>query len=233
MLQSSARADLFQRPLLRAMADALAETPDAARQDGLDFLAVVAGLKRVCLIGRGFADEKFSALLRRLAASAGLPEHIGAGWDPQGDLPAWYLAASTARRARQEYFYICADEATRREVAALAIKDRVTAAAEAALLSFPLCCVEEHHRRSLAIENLYAAWAGADIERAQRVIAAGLEPRPPHQAAWSRLAALAAIVPAAYTSVNMCSACAASEDGPAAQMSRRYRALALATGFRV
>jgi len=233
MRQSHGPEELFARPLLRAMADALVEIPDAARQDGLDFLALLAGLKRTCLIGRGFADNEFSSFLSGLAATAGLPTHMGAGWEPMGVLPVWYLEASARRRARQDLLYICADEAAREEVAALCGKGRVTAAEEAALLSYPLCCVEAHHRRTLEIEKLHIEWAGEDIERAARLIAAGLEPRPQAAADWARLEALVATTHAACTSVAMCAACIADHDGAAARMSRRYRDLARAAGYRI
>jgi hypothetical protein len=76
------------RSLLQMAAAALApalsgmarETREVAWQDGLDLLATIAGLKPVCLIGRGFADAERSAVLRRVAGDAALPVLEAAPW---------------------------------------------------------------------------------------------------------------------------------------------------------
>jgi hypothetical protein len=216
-------AGLERRPLLRAASALLMPAEDEDRQEGLDLLALLAGLKRVCLLGRG---RRVSDAVRRVAAMAALPIVEGVAWDPVGDLPRWYRDATARHRAKHPVTYLCADETTRAEVAALCAKGRVSADEEAALLSYPVCCVAQHHRRALLWESMIVALAADDIPRMARMIEAGIEPRPATHDDWQRYRALIAIAPAPYTSVNMCEACAADEESPAQAMSRRYRALA-------
>jgi hypothetical protein len=205
--------------------DATRAPPWAVTQDGRDLLALFAGIKPVCLLGRG---EAASASLLRVAADAALPMVEGAPLAPAGELPDWYLAA-WARRRQPAVIYVCRDDATAQR-AALAAQGRVSAADEAALLGYPLCCVAQHHRQALALERLIAAMtermAEGDQARMARLIATGAEPLPSTAAEWACYERLTAIAPAPFTSVNMCDACVAAADSPARRLSRRYRALA-------
>jgi hypothetical protein len=198
----------------------------AATQDGRDLLALLAGIKPVCLLGRGKAAN---AALLQVAREALLPMVEGASLAPAGALPDWYFAACSRRR-QPAVIYVCRDVATAQLAAALAAQGRVAAADEAALLGYPLCCVEQHHRQALALERLIAAvterLAGGDRARMARLIATGVEPLPSTAAEWACYERLTAIAPAPFTSVNMCDACAADGDSPARRLSRRYRALA-------
>ena len=219
-----------------ALRSALARVDDDFRatawQDGLDLLAVAAGLKRVCVIGRGARNQAWVAALRTVADHARLPMIEAAAWDPEptdGQLPQWYLAATAQRRANRNALYIVCDEPTARNVGELATKGRVGAAEEAALLGYPPCCVAEQHARTLALEDLVAEMtervAQSDAGRMMRMIEAGAAPLPVTRQDWDRYSAATAITPAAGTSVNMCSACAANDDSPAHALSRRYRTL--------
>jgi hypothetical protein len=222
-----------------ALAAAGALTPAAMRetswQDGLDLLAVIAGLKPLCLIGRGLAAPAWRAALTEIAAASGLALLDGATWDPwaaPGLLPDWYLAATARRRAAREVLYICADAAIGERAAALCAQGRVAAADEAALLGYPPCCVAQHHRHALDLECLIAAGteriAQGDRGRMAHLVEAGVEPMPATEAEWQRRADLTAIAPASDTSVNMCGACAGDRGSAAALLTRRYRALAAA-----
>jgi hypothetical protein len=225
------RAVIGTRPMLDLASpqadDAMRALPPwAATQDGRDLLALLAGIKPVCLLGRGAAA---SASLLRVAATAALPTVEGAPLAPAGDLPDWYLAAYLRRR-QPAAIYVCRDAATARLAASLAARGRVSAADEAALLGYPLCCVEQHHRQALALERFIAdkteRAAQGDRARMARLIAAGAEPLPSSAAEWAFYERITAIAPASFTSVNMCDACAAVGDSPARRLSRRYRALA-------
>jgi len=238
------RSDTLPRPervaaaaLSRALAGVAPAQRDAARQEGLDLVATIAGLKPLCLAGRGVADVDWHAALRRVAAEAGLCLLEAAPWfpaDPSGTLPDWYVAA-TARRGAATVAYLCRDDAVRRRAAALSAEGRVAAADEAALLGYPVCCVAQHHRRALAFERLRIELleriAQGDRERMARLVAAGIEPLPTSEADWRRQARLTAIAPAPATSVNMCDACATDPESAAARLSRRYRALAAAAAY--
>lgn len=213
------------------------ETRDTAWQDGLDLLATIAGLKPLCLIGRGFAEPQWSAALRRVVATAALPMLEAAPWFPEaepGFFPDWYVAAA-ARRSAAPVLYICGDEATRQRAAALSSRRRVAAAAEAALLGYPICCVVQHHRRALAFERLVidmiARVAQGDAARMARLVEAGIEPLPATQEEWRRHESITAITPSHCTAVNMCDACTADPKSVAASLSRRYEWLAAAAFY--
>lgn len=221
---------------------ALARLPRAARatawQDGLDLLALAAGLKPVCLVGRGLAEAGWMADMRRIAALNDLPAVDAAPWQPlpgPGCLPAWYLDGTARRRAAPPVLYICRDATAACDVVALSARGRVAAAAEAALLGYPPCCVAQHHRQALGLERLIAELvlrrAAGDAGRAAQLVAAGVAPLPASPDEWRRWQALTAIAPAPSTSVNMCDACAADPDGPAAALARRYDALAVAAAY--
>ena len=224
-----------------ALAPVLSGLPRSARgagwQDGLDLLATIAGLKPVCLVGRGFADAAWGAALHRVAAEAGLPVLEAAPWFPSaepGFLPDWYVAAAARRRA-SPVTYLCRDAATRDSAAVLSAQGRVAPADEAALLGYPLCCVEQHHRRALEFERLVAEMierlAHGDRAHMARLAEAGVEPLPATEEEWQRHESLAAVHPSRGTSVNPCDACAADPASAATQLAHRYARLAATAGY--
>jgi hypothetical protein len=201
-----------------------------AWQDGLDLLAVVAGLKPVCLVGRGAGDEAWCATLRTAANGAALTVIEDAPWEPEGDLPKWYLEATARRRARSKVLYICRDDAIAAQVKTLSAQGRISVDAEARLLGYPCCCVAQHHARTLAYEHLLAQrterLTRGDQARMMRLVEAGVEPMPATRAEWDEVVALTRIAPAPGTSVNMCDACARDPASPAMRLAADYARLA-------
>jgi hypothetical protein len=230
--------DSVLRRVAAALGEAVARLPApqqaAASQDGLDLLAVIAGLKPLCLAGRGGAfDPGFRAALVAAAGSASLSVLEAAPWQPlapPGALPDWYCDATARRGARMTVLYLCRDAALRAAASALSARGRVGAADEAALLGYPLCCVAQHHRQAIGFEQLVIAMtqrvARGDARQGARLIAAGVVSLPQTDAEWRDYRRLTAIAPAAPTSVNMCDACAGDANGPAAALARAYAALA-------
>ncbi|MBV8166808.1 MAG: hypothetical protein JO021_08445 [Alphaproteobacteria bacterium] len=205
----------------------------AAWQDGLDLLAVAAGLKPVCLLGRGDVDLDWLAGARAVAAGLSLAVQDGVGWLPAAPdqaLPRWYRCATAARLRAAPVVYVYADPRLGARIAALAAAGRIGADEEAGLLGYPPCCVAQHHRQTLALEQLTIALlariAGDDTAHLQRLVAAGVQPTPREPDEWRRFHAVTAIDPEPFTSINRCTACAVDLDTPAAQMGRAYRALA-------
>ncbi len=208
--------------LRSALARVESDLRATAWQDGLDLLAVVAGLKPVCAIGHDGRNEGWAEALRAAAVRAGWPAIDAAPWDPEPPvelLPDWYLMATARRRANRQVLCICADDAAARDAVTLSTKGRVGAAEEAALLGYPRCCVAEQHSRTLDIEELVAQTAeraaNGDAGRMTRMIEAGAAPLPRSRRDWDRYSDAVAITPAANTSVNMCSACAVDRPRPA------------------
>jgi len=216
-----------------ALARVTRDRRDEAWQDGLDLIAVIAGLKPACLLGRGARDEAWIDGLHAIAVREGLRSVAAAAWEPDARaaaLPGWYLDATARRRAALPVLYLCRDAATLAKVAALSAAGRVTVADEAAFLGYPACCVAQHHAQTLELERLLAkmaeraAWG--DLTGAARMIEAGVEPLPRSREEWASFESLTAIAPSRFTSVNMCDACAADGDAPAQILSRRYETLA-------
>jgi hypothetical protein len=222
---------------MAALAGVADETRQAAWQDGLDLLATLAGLKPLCLIGRGFVDPAWHTSLCRVAAAFGIDAleavHLLPAAAP-GFFPAWYVAAAARRRVAPAT-YLCRDDAMRGRAAALASQQRVASEDEAALLGYPPCCVAQHHRQALAFETLVfdmtARLAQGDAEKMARLVEAGVEPLFATADEWRRYERVTVVRPAPYTSVNMCDACAADPASPAAVLSRRYQQLAADVGY--
>lgn len=219
-----------------ALAHVSGEERDEAWQDGLDLLGVLAGLKPLCIVGRGARDEGWRDALRATALRSEIPVVDIAPWDVAADLlPAWYLAASARRRASLSVLALCADARVRDAAVSLAARGRVGPAEEAALLGYPRCCVDAHHVRMQALERLTAELtarvARGDEARMMRMIETGAAPLPQSRADWARFAAAASPAPLPFTSIVPCAACAADTDGPAHAIARRHAALARSAGY--
>ena len=229
------RSDL--RPAATHLARLLAGVAPALRpaawQDGLDLLAVAAGLKPVGLLGRGVPDAVWLAAAEALARTLQLSALTGACWHPaprDQAFPDWYRAAIAERDARTTALYVWRDDADGAGVRRLCADRRVAPEDEAALLGYPACCVAQHHAQALALEHLTVALvtrlAGDDIAHRQRLVARDVVPTPHSELEWRQLEAASAIAPQPYTSVNRCAACASDPNRPAGRLGRRYRELA-------
>ncbi|HUB94388.1 MAG TPA: hypothetical protein VL993_00635 [Stellaceae bacterium] len=209
---------------------------EQAWQDGLDLIAVFAGLKPVCLVGRGGGDEAWCETLRGVAVAADIDIVEAGPWEPEGDLPAWYLDATVRRRAKRKILYFCRDEAVAKRVRTASAQGRISVDTEAALLGYPRCCVAQHHERTLTYERLLARRteriAKDDPARMTRLIEAGVEPIPETHAEWEEVRALTRITQAEGTSVNMCDACAADPASPAMKLVEAYATLARRARYR-
>lgn len=193
---------------LRRVAETLpaAADPGELAQEMLDFLAMQAGLKPVCLLGRGFDDAGWQAGVLKLAADLKLHVTEGPCWRPAAaldGLPPCYAARVRAALAGITVRYICRAEDIAGEVRAIASAGGDTSVAqEARLLNYPECCVADHHRREAAFHRATLA---------------------PDTAA---LQASMAVTPCPYTSFNMCPPCCADASRPAARLALEYAGLA-------
>lgn len=207
----------------------------AACQEALDFMAMLAGLKPVLMLGRGFDNRHWIEAALRIADDLKLHVVEGPYWDavpaPSG-LPEWYVAHTGAAFEGLRAHYVCKARATAEEVAELCRSGTPSIADEARLLGYPACCVEAHYARN---RDYRMAWlailereAGGEEAEMRRLLADGVPLAPADDDERARLEAAMAVHAAPFTSVNMCAACAASGDGPARRMSRRQGELARA-----
>ena len=206
-----------------------------AAQDRLDFLAMLAGLKPVFLLGRGFDDPQWVGGVLRIAADLALRAVEGPYWDAslEGEgLPAWFTARLRQGLSGCRAYYVARARSVADEAAGVCESGRPTPAQEARLLGYPECCVAAHYERS---RRYRAVWLGM-LERAaagdetemRRLLRSGARLDPGSGAAQAALADALASTPAPHTSVDMCEGCRASPGSPAMRLSRRYAALAKA-----
>ena len=206
-----------------------------AAQDRLDFLAMLAGLKPVFLLGRGFDDPQWVGGVLRIAADLALRAVEGPYWDAnleEEGLPAWFATRLREGLSGCRAYYVARARSVADEAAEVCENGRPTPAQEARLLGYPECCVLAHYERS---RRYRATWLGM-LERAaagdetemRRLLRSGAPLEPESGAAQAALADALAATPAPHTSVDMCEDCQASPDSPAMRLSRRYAALAKA-----
>ena len=206
-----------------------------AAQEALDFMAMMAGIKPVLMIGRGFNNTQWIKGALQIAVDLKLQIVEGPYWDavaaPAGDdLPEWYIEHTRAAFEGFRAHYVCKARATAEEVAELCRTGSLTVADEARLLDYPPCCVEAHYAQSrdyqLAWISILEREAGGEETEMRRLLADGAPLTPASDDERARLLAAMAVRTAPFTSVNMCQACTESSDGAARRMSRRYGELA-------
>ena len=206
-----------------------------ASQDALDFLALLAGQKPVCLIGRGFDDPQWIKGVLQIAVDLKLHVIDGPYWDASlehDDLPAWYVAHVRDGLSRLRAYYIARARDVADDVLQACETGRPTPEIEARLLAYPVCCVAAHYQRN---RIYHAGWlrilerkSSGETAEMQRLLSAGELLQPETEAERAAFIAAMDVSPAPYTSVNMCESCRASPESPAMVMSRRYGELAAA-----
>lgn len=204
-----------------------------APQEMLDFLAMLAGLKPVYLLGRGLDDPRWVGCVLKIAREMDLRTVQARYWDAlscdQG------LASSYREKdnvAARDAFYITSRRAVAQQVVRIRDTGKITLEEESRLLGYPICCVEEHYRRDLAMKQGYALMLrriGRGDEAEMHRLVAEDAPLSPETDDERRLIGFATTVRCApFTSVNMCESCATGENTPAIRLGRTYRRLAMA-----
>ena len=206
-----------------------------AAQETLDFLAMLAGLKPVMMLGRGFDNTQWIKGALQIAVDLNLHIVEGPYWDavptPAG-LPEWYIEHTRAAFEGFRAHYICKARATADEVVGLCQTGTPSVADEARLLGYPVCCVEAHYLRNREYQMVWLSIlgreAGGQEAEMRRLLADGATLTPANDDERARFEATIRVRTVAFTSVNMCQACEESSDGPARRMSRHYGELARA-----
>lgn len=205
----------------------------SAAQEALDYLAMLAGLKPVFLLGRGFDDNRWTDGVLAIARAQDLRIVEGPYWDAgAAAVPGWLAEHVRSAVAGRTAWYICRTRATADEVVAVCADGRPTVAQEARLLGYPECCVSAHYARmeryQVVLLDILRRKAGGDEREMRRLLAAGGSLVPETTAEQSALDAATTVAPCPFTSVNMCAACTRDPKSPARTLSRRYQALAKA-----
>jgi hypothetical protein len=209
-------------------------SPAELAQEVLDLLAVAAGVKPVCLLGRGFDDPAWVAGAVMVADEMKLRVIQGPFWDaPEAmeGLPDWYVALVRADLAPFRAFYVARTAAVAEKLTAACETGFPTAAEEAALLGYPPCCVAAHQARNRtfheAMLSILARQAGDDPDAQAKLMASGDPLLPETEAEQAAFLGGMQVTPGPFTSVNLCESCAADRDSPGAKMSQQYAALAV------
>jgi len=220
---------------LEALGGGLAGPVDRGEvaQEILDFLAMAARLKPVCLLGRGLDVPDWIAGAADVALGAGFQVIEGPFWDatPFGKFPDWYRDHTLAQFVPYTAIYICADRETAGQIGA--INDaggRLAMTEEARLLGYPDCCVVAHYDRAnryhQAIMAILTRLTGGDERHMQTLFRGGAALAPTTKEEIALMEAAFDFHPAPFGSWNQCPPCARKGDSPSAKLSEQYKALA-------
>jgi hypothetical protein len=206
-----------------------------APQEILDFLALRDGIKPVFLLGRGFDDPKWIEGAIAIARNAGLHVVEGPVWDAgtqDETLPEWFRKHLNGAQQGQIVFYICRTRNTADEAEKSFQNPPISMEKEARLLGYPPCCVQAHYERDRLLDRTFhkilERTANGDVAEMKRLLREAVEVKaetPEEQVAFEQATQF---TPAPYTSFHECPACATNEASPAAQLSKKYEALARA-----
>lgn len=228
---------------LETAASGLAGRADPAEiaQEILDFLAMMAGLKPVFVMGRGIDGPGWQGAIRALADDAGLTAIEGPLWDAtpwQSSiggivLPEWYADHSRTELAGLTAIAICRTKSIAAAIESVnSAGGQLTMAEEARLLGYPPCCVKAHYERALryhrATLSMLRRLGKGDPAKMRALLTGGANRTPVTDDEIVDLDAAFAIDPAPFGSWNLCMRCASAEGKPSSALSARYRKLALA-----
>ena len=197
-----------------------------APQEVLDYLAMLAGIKPVYLLGRGFGDPAWVRGILRLSSEHGLFMLRGDALEPptvETGIPAWYTEHLERKTPRAPVVYITKSRAAGEEIGGLMDGGEISHAGEARLFGFPECCVAAHHALKRAVDRaeyeLVRRVAGGEEARMRQILDNG-EPVTP-ESDEERRALEPDWVLCPFTSFFMCDACRDGEAGPARKISGR------------
>jgi hypothetical protein len=205
-----------------------------APQEMLDFLAMLAGLKPVFLLGRGFDDPAWIVGVSAVAAGMNLHALTGQKWEAEEaniGLPDWYAEVAPKKPIHEKpVVYICKLKSIATKVKDICASGSITMEQEASMLGYPICCVQHHYRSVRAlnsvVDRMLQRYSKGDLEEMKRIVRedVGMTPQTPDEISDFQL--VANISPASFTSFNMCPSCAASRRSPARRISAIFESLA-------
>jgi hypothetical protein len=228
MRDGDAGAALLAARLSALLSGSLAPTDgESAWQDSLDLLAVASGMKPVALVGCGYETGAWLASVAELARGCGLAVRRGGmPWlveEELAGLPGWYAGPLHRSWAGADMLAVSEPGSAARFGDAPVM---LTGEAEAELLSYPVCCVAEHHARRRRLHELMieliAARCESETER-RRFAASELPPPLRDNSDRNRLLEALRSEPLAYAGFEPCTVCAAL--GPRGRAGKRALAM--------
>lgn len=204
-----------------------------APQEMLDFLAMLAGMKPVCIVGCGFNHRPWVEGVVALARKMDLNVIEGPMWDaePEDDtLPQWFREHIDAAGPDDPVFYVCRARGTAEAVQAAIDAPPISMEEEARLTGYPECCVKAHYERQLMFNQVFyrllQRTGGGNLEEMQRILREDIAMGPETPEEEAAMKEAMEFLPAPFTSFHMCAACAADPTRPGQQLSKKYEALA-------
>jgi len=198
---------------------AISQNPDprVTAQEALDYLSMMAGIKPVMLLGRGYNEPTWIRGVLQIAADQKFEVIEGCFWDASADagagadLPDWYKEHTRQAFVEHRAWYICRARATAQEVAAICESTSLTISQEARLLNYPECCVQSHYERAADYQRVWLSLlrrkSGGNDEEAIAMLQNGDILEPETEEERNRLEAAMGAVPVPFTSINACDGC--------------------------
>jgi hypothetical protein len=195
---------------------------------------MLAGLKPVFLLGRGFDDPVWIEGISAIARTNNMHVISGPKWAAEPDhvgLPDWYAAIDpTTAKRDQPVIYICKSRDAVAEVTAISSSRSITMSQEAKLLGYPNCCVIDHYGRNRLMNagfyRMLQRTAGGSLDEMQRIVREGVGMSPETSEEIGDIQAACDRVPAPFTSFNMCVSCITDPQSPARRISAIFKSLA-------
>lgn len=179
-------------------------------QDCLDFLMVRAGHKPMMSLAQGYGGTDG---ILSVAREVGIEAVAGPSLEIRDRVrwPAWLERALAEAREASQQWYLCRDRETAEEVARICETGVVTAGTMARLFHYPLCCVREQHRRTVAYLKAAVRTvrreSGGDEGLAATLYAEGAVPEPVTAMEAKALRSVQSMEPGLFVSFMLCRRC--------------------------
>lgn len=183
-------------------------------QQRLEILAVNMGIKPVAVLHTGNGDGCYRKDLEKLIRTFSLYVCVGPRWLAPSDLeslPAWYRTGWSMRDEGPDLLYVSRERSLAQILCGLGRNSKHSIGGEAELLGYPLCCVEDYHRKVRELHQMNARlifdYCKGDREKMQRWVRAGVELKPRGEQELAGFLSLVKSHFAPYTSIAMCRDC--------------------------
>ena len=187
---------------------------DEHAQERLELLAVKTGIKPVAVLQAHNGDDCHREELEKSIRALSLYVCAGPHWLVPSDiesLPSWYRTGWSLRDEGPDVLYVSRERSLAQRLRRFGRDGEASIDREAELLGYPLCCVEDYHRKVRDLHQMNARLifehCKGDEEKMQRWIRAGVQLKPHDKPEIARFLSLVKSHFAPYTSIAMCGDC--------------------------